>query len=398
VEDSWLVLSLESKEKSESELSEIALFIASGELDSVVEPPAPKPLVTIVDMGESYEAKMLDTSFEMIDNYLEEQTVSSEPLQQQQVETPQSIPQIENISVRVFKEGDVMRFSNSKLDSKAQPDAELVQLRAEVLRLSGETLLLFCFFLIFETTEQLNRMTDLQGQIDMLKSVFASARVGDSFLASPAQRVVHFDVSENSEQTSLAAPPPPPPPPPQTFEKSAAKKKRVTPSAPIVAELTEEQIDQILRSEIGLSGKTAVAVKAAIENFLRAFAKPEHRVLLRKLATDYPFLVRTLVAFFFLIFCSHFVCKIRALPLQPLDCVKKMAAWEKLMFKDMDAVSATNLRRRKQIEIVTLDPTAVESEVEKIKKAEIVRIQKEKEALEASKIKVKQKAVLLVLF
>jgi hypothetical protein len=84
--------------------------------------------------------------------------------------------------------------------------------------------------------------------------------------------------------------------------------------------------------------------------------------------SDYPFLVR-------------------ALPLQPLDCVKKMAVWEKLLFKDMEATAAQQLRKRKQIEIVTFDPAVVGDEIAKIKKAEIVRVQKEKEMLEASKVK-----------
>jgi hypothetical protein len=127
-------------------------------------------------------------------------------------------------------------------------------------------------------------------------------------------------------------------------------------------------VEQVVRSEIGLSGKTPVAIRAAIDNFLRAFARPEHKVLLQKLATDYAFLIR-------------------ALPLQPLDCVKKMSVWERLLFKGMDEAAAGALRKRKQIEIATLPCEAVEEEVAKIRKAETVRIQKEQEARVASQIK-----------
>ena len=81
---------------------------------------------------------------------------------------------------------------------------------------------------------------------------------------------------------------------------------------------------------------------------------------------------------------------IRALPLQPLDCVKRMMAWEKHLFRALgkeNAAEAEALRKRKQIEIIKLPIEEVEAEVGRIRAAEEHRRKKEKEAMEASQTK-----------
>jgi hypothetical protein len=355
VEDSWFVLSLDRQTDAE-----IALFLADDETVPKTLEEQEKPLVTLVDMGSSYTASVLDTSLEVFDNYGETSAeISSAP----SVAVPSTrsseggAEQVRQIAVRVCKDDDgSMHFgqatiTSSEGEASSGEKEELFRLREEVSRLS----------------QQLNRVTDLQAQIDMLKTVFSGTRVDDSLLGAAAvsHRVVTFDV---------APPPPPPPPPPAPGtvpENGSAKKRAQVRSeafATVPTELSSEQVEQVVRSEIGLSGKTPVAIRAAIDNFLRAFARPEHKVLLQKLATDYAFLIR-------------------ALPLQPLDCVKKMSAWERLLFKGMDEAGAAALRKRKQIEIATLPCEAVEEEVAKIRKAETVRIQKEQEARVASQIK-----------
>ncbi len=367
VEDSWFVLSLDNRQTD----AEIALFLAD---DVVVDDGAVveerQPLVTLVDMGSSYTASVLDTSLEVIDNYGEPGDEKSAEISTHAVPSEERAPeepateQVRQIAVRVRKDKKGgMHFGQPTMtespDSEAPGDKEeLMRLREEVSRLSA----------------QLNRVTDLQAQIDMLKTVFSSTRMEDSMLGSAgvSHRVVTFDTA------ALPPPPPPPPPPPMPSASEEAgseprktyqnRDKKSAATAAVPAELTDEQVEHVVRSEIGLSGKTPVAIRAAIENFLRAFVRPEHKALLRKLATDYAFLIR-------------------ALPLQPLDCVKKMSSWERLLFKDMAEGAAGALRRRKQIEIATLPCEAVEEEVAKIRKAEEVRVRKEEEARVASQIK-----------
>jgi hypothetical protein len=244
VEDSWFVLSLEKQ--NEAELAEIALFMAgNADIDQVEEPE--KLLVTLVDMGTSFEAKLLDTSFDVIDNYSQievEGQMEKEPREEVKIERREedkvevkaalTESQMEHISVRVCKEGDAMRFDNANMNL-ATTSVEILQLRSEVSRLS----------------EQLNRMTDLQCQIDMLKSVFATARVGDSVASSPAHRVVLFDVASDGDSSSLAPPPPPPPPMPQEGTIAPLKARKTNTAATAAAvELKDEQIDQVTMKSI----------------------------------------------------------------------------------------------------------------------------------------------------
>ena len=154
VEDSWFVLSLEKGDQAEAE---IALFL-SGEVAEFIQEPE-KPLVTIVDMGESYDAKILD-AVDLIENYQENapenvapENVAPESAGPDSV-APAQASQIENISVRVRKENNVMFFENGSSNVDTSADAEIIKLRSEVSRLSGMERGL-CFIL-FEKLEQSN--------------------------------------------------------------------------------------------------------------------------------------------------------------------------------------------------------------------------------------------------
>jgi hypothetical protein len=174
VEDSWFVLSLDRQTDAE-----IALFLADDETLPKALEEQEKPLVTLVDMGSSYTASVLDTSLEVFDNYGETSAEISSP---PSVALPATRPseggaeQVRQIAVRVCKDDDgSMHFgqatiTSSESEASSGEKEELFRLREEVSRLS----------------QQLNRVTDLQAQIDMLKTVFSGTRVDDSLLGAAA--------------------------------------------------------------------------------------------------------------------------------------------------------------------------------------------------------------------
>jgi len=374
VEDSWFVLSLKS-----DEASGIELFLAEGDDDDVEKTDGEKgensKLVNI-QIPPAYKTSIMDTNTELIESYpfnadakietdTEEAEKSTDPSHNDEVEMAPAQRE-DQMAIKISAKENQMHFSPPELGTA--DNEELKRLKAQVSELSS----------------QLNRMNDLEDQITMLRSVFASINTGGANIsglmesipnsaanvppAAPESSVSFGGEAVAAVVTAVAPPPPPPPPPAPPVEGEGngepKKKKKWEIKKPEVKELTEQEVENVVRSEIGLSGKTPVAIKKATENFLNSFSKLSHKKLLKQMATDYPFLIRSL-------------------PLQPLECVKRMVGWEKQLFRDMENKEERDaLRKRKQVEICTIAAGEIATEVKKIHAAEAVRKQKEKEAKE----------------
>lgn len=441
--ESWLLLSLPPP--PEEQAAEISLFLAQDEnesvgdqvhessdmsgaksapLDVLLQPRRKDDEVVDIVVPQSFETHLLDCSVEVVDDYAPgaqrdiplvpkedatlEEKKEPEPLEVEATEeklneeeaisdeanassdrqterhdvveripmssvVPLIVPHQVALKINRSEDGRAVRFGRPETTAPDEQDSEMSRLKQQVEDL----------------TARLNKMADLENQISLLRTMLSPAdgptRQQHHQAQHPTSQQHYHGASSEPEDSAprsvcveLFPPPPPPPPPPPAFTASGSSSSSATgsgeprpkrsaanaaASAPV--ELTDAEIEQRIMEEIRLSSKTTAAIAAAIPVFLKSFSRPEHRHLLRKLALDYPFVVR-------------------AFPLQPLECVKRMSLWEKHLFRDMDAVAARDLRKRKQVEIITVAIEEIAHACELCKKAEQVRLEKERQEKEVS--------------
>ena len=358
--ESWMLLS--HHQGSEEEAADISLFLENEEFDPSLfsENQVANDNYELVDieLGASEKATMLASSVEMVEDYTKSGDeiplrVKEQPKYEMIKPPPTTRDQLA-VKISTSEDRKKLVFSTKSNENEGNDSKELKELKKQVEELS----------------EKLNKFQDLEKQMDLLKSVIIDSSIHIDKSAILSNSNASSDAVALPQQTMTfvgGAPPPPPPPPPAADSEEAPKPNWRTAKA-VKKEVTDADIENIVRTEIGLSEITDITKKTAIPNFFKAFSKPEHKILLRRIATDYPFLIR-------------------AFPLKPLECVKKFLGWEKHLFKGMNPEEAAAMRKDKQFIICKVETDQIESEIKKMLETEKKRKEAEALALEASKLK-----------
>lgn len=193
-----------------------------------------------------------------------------------------------------------------------------------------------------------DKIAALESQLALLRTLLDSGRVKsvEFGCAAPSPALVEPPAlvvpPALVEPVASVAPPPPPPPPPYDWKPQRLPSSSVEKAPPV---LTDAQIDELVAQEIRLSSLSSLVQPKALHNFCCAFS-PKTRSLLRMLALEYPFLIR-------------------ALPLRPVECVRRATEWQRFL-RTFDDREAAALRQRHQMQIVMTEPADIQAAIGKV--------------------------------